>query len=313
MILVDLGRRLLSRPALVRVRRLLGRSGVEGVERLFRTPGFAGWCNICGKQTTFYCDDWNVARESVVCRHCRSTSRYRSLAKGLLRAVAELTGVEAPSLAALHERSAPRRLTVYDTQIAIRAALGAYPLPAILAEVPWIDLQVSVFKPSLAWGTVLSERVTNQSLEALTFPDAAFDVVLTSDVMEHVRLASAAHREIRRVLKTGGVYLFTVPNDRSRATTLERVRVVDPADPSRDEHLLEPEYHGDANSPEDRALAYRLYGRDLDAELERLGFDVDYTREDDRRLGIVDTELFYCRVAHSANASTIRSAAWPSP
>jgi SAM-dependent methyltransferase len=297
MSLLDLGRRLLSRPTIARWRRSLRRAEADRIERLFRSPGFVGWCNICGRDTTFYCDDWNAARESVVCAHCRTTSRYRSLARGVLRAVAELTGVAASSLAELQGRSAARRLAVYDTQVAIRATLGAYPLPEILAGVPWIDLQVSVFKPSLAWGAVLSDGVTNQNLEALTFPDGAFDLVLTSDVMEHVRLASAAHREIRRVLRPGGVYLFTVPHDRNRATTLERVRVVDPADPSRDEHLLEPEYHGDANSPEDRALAYRLYGRDLDADLERLGFDVEYSRRDDRRLGIVNTELFYCRVA----------------
>ena len=264
---------------------------------MFRTPGFAGWCNICGRSTTFFCDDWHIARESVVCAHCRTTSRYRSLARGLLRACSERAGVQAPSLAELPGRSAPARLAVYDTQVAITAALGAYPLPEILSRVPWIDLQTSVFKPSLPWGSVVAAGVSNQNLEALTFSDASFDVVITSDVMEHVRLAAAAHREIRRVLRPGGVYLFTVPHDRSRDTTLERVRVVDPADPSRDEFLLEPEYHGDANSPENRALAYRLYGRDLDAELQRLGFAVEYTREDDSRCGIFNAELFYCRVA----------------
>ncbi|HEV8581907.1 MAG TPA: class I SAM-dependent methyltransferase [Thermoanaerobaculia bacterium] len=279
---------------------LLGRfrrrwPGGEG-EPLFRSPGFAGWCNLCGKSTTFFCDDWPSARESVICLSCRSTSRYRSIAKGLLRAVAELRGVQASSVAELPGLAAPSRLALYDTQVPITAMLGAYPLPAILSEVPWIDLQMSVFKPSLAWGAAVAESVSNQNLEALTFPDAAFDVVITSDVMEHVRLAASAHREIRRVLRPGGVYLFTVPHDRGRATTLERVRIVDPADPARDELLMEPEYHGDANSPENRALAYRLYGLDLDGELQRLGFQVEYTREDDRRCGIFNTELFYCRV-----------------
>jgi SAM-dependent methyltransferase len=285
MSLLDRLRRFLHRPA----------GGLE--DPLFRTPGFAGWCNICGRSTTFFCDDWNIARESVVCAHCRSTSRYRSLARGILRACAERAGVQAASLAELPGRRASAHLDVYDTQVAITASLGAYPLPEILSRVPWIKLQTSVFKLSLPWGAVVSAGVSNQNLEALTFPDASFDVVITSDVMEHVRLAAAAHREIRRVLRPGGVYLFTVPHDRDRAATLERVRVVDPADPSRDEFLLEPEYHGDANSPGNRALAYRLYGRDLDTDLDQLGFDVEYTREEDPRCGIFKTELFYCRVA----------------
>ena len=288
---------LLRQPALARVRRLLRRPAGGGDDRPFRTPGFAGWCNLCGKPTSFFCDDWQSARESVICLHCRSTSRYRSLAKGVLRAVAELTGVQAFSVAELPGLAAASRLAVYDTQVPITAVRGAYPLPAILSEVPWIDLKLSVFKPSLAWGAVVAEGVSNQNLEALTFPDASFDVVITSDVMEHVRLSASAHREIRRVLRPGGIYLFTVPHDRDRATTLERVRIVDPADPLRDELLMEPEYHGDANSPDNRALAYRLYGLDLDDELQRLGFHVAYRRENDPLHGIFDTELFYCRVA----------------
>ena len=285
---------------LSRARRFLQRFRRSPEDPLLRMPNVAGSCNVCGRTTTFHYDDWQTARESLVCLHCRCTSRYRSLARGLLRAVEELRGVRAASLAELRTRAAAERLTVYDTQVAITAERGAYPIPSLLAEVPWIDLETSVYRTALAWGAVVDRGVTNQNLEALTFPDASFDVVLTSDVMEHVRLAAAAHREIRRILRPGGVYLFTVPHDRGRATTLERVRIVDPADPARDELLMEPEYHGDANSPDNRALAYRLYGLDLDSELRGLGFEVGYTREDDLAHGIANTELFYCRVSGPA-------------
>jgi SAM-dependent methyltransferase len=222
----------------------------------------------------------------------------------VLRALRERLGIEADSLAALGAASPPRRLSVYDTQVGLRAARGAYPLPEYLGRLPWVDLHVSLYKPSLPWGAELGRGVTNQSLEALTFPDASFDLVITSDVMEHVRLAERAHREIRRVLRPGGLYLFTVPHDRTREETLRRVRIVDPGDPSRDEHLLEPEYHGDANSPENLALAYRLYGRDLDDELRGLGFDVEYSREDDPLHGIVGSELFWCPVVGEPAART---------
>lgn len=285
---------------LSRARRFLQRFRRSPEDPLLRMPNVAGSCNVCGRSTTFHYDDWQTARESLVCLHCRCTSRYRSLAKGLLRAVEELRGVRAASLAELRTRAAAERLTVYDTQVAITAERGAYPIPSLLAEVPWISLETSVYRTALAWGAVVDRGVTNQNLEALTFPDASFDVVLTSDVMEHVRLAAAAHREIRRILRPGGVYLFTVPHDRGRATTLERVRIADPADPARDELLMEPEYHGDANSPDNRALAYRLYGLDLDDELRGLGFEVGYTREDDLAHGIANTELFYCRVTGPA-------------
>jgi hypothetical protein len=74
-----------------------------------------------------------------------------------------------------------------------------------------------------------------------------------------------------------------------------RRRVVDPRDPSQDEDLLPPEYHGDANAPEGGALAYRGYGTDLDDFLSTIGFRVEYSREDLPEICVLSTELFTCR------------------
>jgi len=117
-------------------------------------------------------------------------------------------------------------------------------------------------------GTRFDRSTTNQNLECLTFPDASFDVVITTDVMEHVRLADRAHKEIRRVLKSAGdgIYLFTVPIIRTRYESEIRVEIVDPDDPAKD-IIHQLEYHGDKNSAEGRALTYRSYGSGLDDEL----------------------------------------------
>jgi SAM-dependent methyltransferase len=143
----------------------------------------------------------------------------------------------------------------------------------------------------------LREHTSNQNLEKLTFADNSFDIVITSDVMEHVRLDDRAHREIRRVLKSGGVYLFTVPHFRHLRETQRRVDVVDPSDPSKDVFLMEKEYHGDANAADGSALCYRAYGTELDDTLRALGFDVEYCKEDFPQIGIMNTELFYCRLS----------------
>lgn len=258
-------------------------------------PREAGLCNICGKSTRFLRSDPALDRESLNCEHCLSTSRYRSIARGLLEAFRRLAGVDAASLADLEGRSTSRKIAVYDTQPPFSTGASAYPIPELLARCPWIDLHVSTHRPGEERGRRLGEGTTNQNLERLTFPDESFDIVITSDVMEHVRLEADAHREIRRVLKRGGVYLFTVPHFRNCAT-IPRVEIVDPADPSRDRNLMEPEYHGDANSPEGRALAYRAFGIDLDEKLRGLGFSVEYTKQDFPEHGIRNTELFFCRV-----------------
>jgi GT2 family glycosyltransferase/glycosyltransferase involved in cell wall biosynthesis/SAM-dependent methyltransferase len=270
-------------------------SSGDGSRPSSEMPGETGVCNICGEATRFSCDDPALARESLTCAHCLATSRYRSIARGLLEAFRRLAGVEAKSLAALPRNGVGRRVSVYDTQTPFSTGASAYPIPDLLAKCPWIDLHLSTLRPGAEPGQALGERTTNQDLERLTFPDASFDVVVTSDVMEHVRLEDRAHREIRRVLRPGGVYLFTVPHFRDRET-ITRVQIVDPEDPSRDRHLMEPEYHGNANSEDGRALAYRAYGIDLDRRLRELGFTVEYTRQDFPENGIRNTELFFCRL-----------------
>ena len=205
------------------------------------TPG-AGWlhgvCNVCGRDACFRYSDPALYRESLVCDSCGSTSRYRSIARGLLRAIERLTGIVAPSLAEL-PRGAPRRLRVYDTQPAFRYDTVSYPLPDLLAASGWIDVVTSSYKPQLPLGIELRPGVLNQDLQRLTFADASIDIIVTSDVMEHVRLPERAHAEIRRVLRAGGHYVFTVPHGRM-AETLVRVKVHDPDRPALDEHLMEP-------------------------------------------------------------------------
>lgn len=255
-----------------------------------------GSCVVCGRDTKFYFADKALWRESLTCGVCLTTSRYRSVARGVLDAVSELTGVKKSALSQLAGTTSVKELSIYDTQPPFYYEPCSYPLPDLLKAAGWIDVSLSQFRPYLPPGASLSEGVSNQNLECLTYDDESFDIVITSDVMEHVRLDDRAHREIFRILRPGGVYIFTVPHDWNWEKTLTRVQIVDADNPSRDLHLLEPEYHGDTNNEKgEGVLAYRTYGRDLAVSLSELGFVVEYTKEDLPQLGILNTELFYCR------------------
>lgn len=268
----------------------------DGIPEPFKRQKYiAGACIACGKSAFFFYSEAELWRESLNCQHCLTTSRYRSITRGLLLAIKELTGVDVPSLEKLPQAN-DKQICIYDTQPPFYYASCAYPLPDLLKKTGWIDVKLSQFKPKLERGETLAKSFTNQNLECLTYPDNSFDIVITSDVMEHVRLDDRAHNEIYRVLKPGGIYLFTVPHDRTSHDTLTRVQVTVPDDPDKDVYLLEPEYHGDTNNDEGGGvLAYRVYGRDLETFLSSLGFHVEYIREDMKDIGIMNTELYFCR------------------
>jgi O-antigen biosynthesis protein len=253
---------------------------------------FNGMCNICGCDTSFIYSEKESYRESLFCIYCKTFSRYRSIARGILRAITELTSVEVPSISQL-PASNQSSLRVYDTQPAFYGLWTTYPIPDLLSKCEWISVETSSYNSGKPLGARLGDHQSNQNIEKLTFPDSSFDLVITSDVMEHVRMDDAGFCEIRRVLKPGGFYIFTVPNIRD-SETQTRVRVVDPLDASKDEFLVEKEFHVDTKGG--KCLAYRVYGKDLDQKLNDLGFSVDYEYLNLPELGILETELFYCKV-----------------
>src|SRR6202012_4496647 len=103
-------------------------------------------------------------------------------------------------------------------------------------------------------------------LQKISFPSNSYDVILSSDVMEHVRDDSSAHAEIFRCLKPGGAYVFTVPYNEDKARTTHLIQTSS----ARDLLVDLPHFHGDPING--GILAYRIYGRELIDQLESIGF-----------------------------------------
>lgn len=125
-------------------------------------------------------------------------------------------------------------------------------------------------------------------LTALDLPAESFDAVIASHVLEHVADDAAAMRELRRILRPGGVAVVMVPIDLSLTETFE--------DPS-------------ISSPEARTAAFwqadhvRLYAPDVEDRLRAAGFEVTVVQpaaelgeQAARRFGLhADERLFACR------------------
>jgi hypothetical protein len=102
-------------------------------------------------------------------------------------------------------------------------------------------------------------------ITTMQLPDASFDILVCSHILEHVPDDRTAMREMLRVLRPGGLAIVLVPLD-GHGTTREDAAV---------------------RSPLARHLAFgkhdhvRRYGRDVVQRLEDAGFDVETRRCDD--------------------------------
>ncbi|MBC2769842.1 class I SAM-dependent methyltransferase [Pusillimonas minor] len=148
------------------------------------------------------------------------------------------------------------------------------------------NLVRSSYIPGLPFGTEIEENRFNINLEKIDFPDNSFDVILTSDVAEHIRNIDSAHSEIYRVLRKGGKYIFTVPFD---PDCMGHHILVDTTQ-TVDVYLVPKQLHGDPLTG--GILAYRVFGQKIFRDLESLGFSVEYLSTERPELGIFGGDVF---------------------
>jgi SAM-dependent methyltransferase len=207
--------------------------------------------------------------------------RDRQLASGLLQIIVERVGQTEGDLRAYRQNPrATLRILDTDSFSAISRILRGLP-----------NYVHSQFLPGLPNGEVIADGSVNVNLENIPFPEANFDVILTSDVMEHVTHDTQAHREIFRCLAPIGTYLFTVPYDPRMASHWQLTQRTGQA--SR-YFILEKHVHGDPHSGSG-IIAHRIYGRQLLDDLSKLGFDVCFETVDRPGNGIFGGDLFVAR------------------
>lgn len=210
-------------------------------------------CLLCGRLSLAVRFSVNL-RDSGDCLRCRATNRQRQLAWVLVQWL-----VPGP---------VPRNglSAVSGLPMRIFNAEAAGPVHRALSGVTGYVCSEYVGSEHRPGDRVDGTR--HEDLQELSFPDRSFDMVVSSDVLEHVPDPYRAHREIFRVLEAGGVHVFTVPFLDSAELDQERSRL--DADGTV-EHVLEPEYHTDPLRPEG-ALVYRLFGLEMFVRLGEIGF-----------------------------------------
>ena len=243
-------------------------------------------CNVCGKKSFPLYDFPNlklrnehrieILRETLQCRVCLSTMRHRSLVEKFLNHVGIANARDLISVNEISKNDLSK-ISILDTD-------AFSPMSKILRGHP--NYFVSSFSSDKPLNTLLGENHYNINLECIGFPDNFFDLILTSDVMEHVRDIDTAHFEIARILKPGGKYIFTVPYD----SNCDDEHLLIEVNEGGDKYLVPPQYHGDPVNG--GIVAYRVFGQRIFKDLQNIGFEVKLEYIEDEKKMIVNGDVF---------------------
>ncbi len=237
---------------------------------------YYGTCNVCGEHVHFKTLGSENLRESLLCDACGASCRNRSLASGLLDQIGNHMVRSIAELAV-----APAGPRIFDTD-------GFSPLFKFLKEAEFYTS--SIYDPTRPFGEFIRPKVMNIDLQAMPFQDGFYDIIITSDVMEHVRRDEVAHREIYRCLRPGGCYVFTVPYVPGWQSNQVRID----SSGVEDIYVMEKQYHGDPMNSTG-ILVYRIYGQELVAQLRHIGFEVTFINNSEPCIGVVTKDLFVCK------------------
>ena len=248
--------------------------GDANVERRLAAGGILedAQCPVCGYRGPMGGFTDNL-RESGYCQTCGAWTRIRQMAATLVEVAPVLAGRPVNTVA---ELAAVPGLRIYNTE-----AHGS--LDALLGGASGY-VASEYFGPDLRSGDRGPDDVLHQDLQDLSFESDCFDLVLSTDVLEHVADPYQAHAEIHRILRPGGRHVFTVPfiDD----ALLDDVRAIMTPD-GVVQHLAEPVFHIDPVRIEEGALVFTLFGLEMLTKLAHLGMDTTVYRPADLGRGLV--------------------------
>lgn len=158
---------------------------------------------------------------AFVCRPCAERYRREPVPPGVLRRFYHEVDREYPEWANTYGNyNPPRALLKYldkrdrDLRVLEIGAGGGFLLQE-LWDLGFRDLTGSdITTTSMAEmrSREMELKVVGADAESLPFADGAFDLVISSDVLEHLPRPPEHIAEVRRVLGTGGRYLIKTPN-----------------------------------------------------------------------------------------------------
>jgi len=191
-------------------------------------------------------------REGLICTGCGSARRSIILAGGILEFARESLGIQLPTFKQFVAEEKFQNLKV--AELNSLGALHGY-------------LKIS---PNLYYSEYGSKNpnIRSEDLMNLSYGENTFDLVLHSETLEHVPDFQKAWMEIFRVLKPGGVCIFTIPIVSDGRNSRTRARLCN----GSIAHDLPASFHGLAGEEKPDYLVFHEFGEDCLNEIQGCGF-----------------------------------------
>ena len=217
--------------------------------------GYVDTCTVCG-HTGYLRREERSIRETYRCGGCGASLRYREQARLIL---AHFSREGSGRLADLANEAEIQDLRIYEPGLIGPFRKFFQKLPGYNSSYFWEEVKPGEYK----------DGVQCQDLMNLTYEDNSFDLVLSSDIFEHVRKPFAGFQEVNRVLKPGGFHIFSIPFD--YPMPVETVYRVDTSGPE-DEFVLPRHYHSAPKGG--KSLVYTDFGEDMTKIMTADGIDL---------------------------------------
>ena len=231
-------------------------------------------CLSCGAVCRMYFNPWVInrrtlstwgnaitsfeylLRESRFCRVCGAPYRVRRISEILMLNLCKKKHTY------LNQCILSGELNNYSI-LQLNEIGGAGSLQETLGKLP--NVVTTIYDPRYGFGDLIDGK-SNQDMTNLTFETNSFDIVLHSEVLEHVVDFKQAHSEAVRVLKPNGKLIFTIPVQLHNKETFSRIQL----DASRNVLFVLPKiWHGWAGGPfallprRDDYLEMHTFGEDI--------------------------------------------------
>ncbi|AMM51865.1 hypothetical protein TH61_12715 [Rufibacter sp. DG15C] len=255
-------------------------SSVKQDEKLMSLGRFYGFDNITGQDTFFEINSPNL-RESVISKNSRCTNRVRQLVIALAKLNNEQ---ETSSLEYLLQKHyLDKRILLLESHSPFASIFKHY------CNKYNIELYATEYLSFTASSGEIINETLHVDIQNTHFPEEYFDLIVHTDVFEHVPDALLGEKEVARILKVGGAVIFTVPFDHdgsedSLYAELKNNEIL---------YYKPPVYHEDPVSESGKCLVFRIFSLpEMWSRYKANGLDLYSIYVHSRYMGVLGNDGF---------------------